>query len=150
MFSSTVRSRYKTEALRDVTELRAHLLAITSRYLCAADAGASVRRPNESAEHADGGRFAGAVRAEESEDRTAGNVQREFMPQRRTCRNISSGRSSWMTGSFIGRFALCCGRFGEQGPRHESRPRGPEFVADKEGFAGRATCKENSRRKSGG
>src|SRR5205823_4935836 len=59
----------KAETLGDITKLRARQMAIAP-HIHVGDLGAAARRMDQATEHADGGRLAGAVRAEKAEDRT--------------------------------------------------------------------------------
>src|SRR5205814_1985053 len=64
------------ESLRDVADVRAHLLAV-ALDVEAVDGGVAAGRDEETAEDADERRLAGAVRAEETEDLAARDLQRD-------------------------------------------------------------------------
>ncbi len=64
------------EALRHVADSPLHAFGI-GRHVDAADRGGARRRPQEAAQHPDGGGLAGAVAAQEAEDLAATDVERQ-------------------------------------------------------------------------
>src|SRR5947199_230073 len=64
------------EGLRDVADVRAHLLAV-ALDVEAVDGGVAAGRDEKAAEDADERRLAGAVRTEEAEDLAARDLQRD-------------------------------------------------------------------------
>ncbi len=64
------------EFLRHVADMRAHRLGLAADVE-AGHRGASGARPQQPAQHADGGRFAGAVRADEPHDLALGDAEIE-------------------------------------------------------------------------
>ena len=67
----------QTEALRDVTKLRPHLLPLLPDVV-AGDRRCSAGRMRQAAQHPNGGRLAGAVRTEKSKDRSRSNGEGNF------------------------------------------------------------------------
>ena len=71
----------QAEALRHVSDLQLDLVGLGADVVAKAGAGAFIRR-QQPAQHADGGRLAGAVRAEEAVDRAALDLHREVTHHR--------------------------------------------------------------------
>src|SRR5678816_1089373 len=69
-----IRDSPQRESLRHVADLHAQLLCI-ARHWMTENRALAVARPQQTAEHADRRRLAGAVRAEEAVDRRARNVE---------------------------------------------------------------------------
>ena len=69
------------EALRHVTDLHAQPLGVL-RYRVPEHRALAIARAQQAAQHADRGRFAGAVRAEKAVDRRARNVEADVIDSR--------------------------------------------------------------------